>query len=153
MAEDTSEPTVTRRKTITKTLIDTTKINLNMVLCCQMVTKKEQKQISIEDGSEIVAKELCDEWIQRNVYPMHENNVAKKIKCDYERFKIMSNQFTSERYRKTQNWYERAINFNKSMTNREYDIRTKRCEYQAKLEDQYGAFVSSAVNHRFFFML
>ena len=54
MAEDTSAPTVTRRKTFTKTLIDTTKINLNVVLSCQMVIKKEQKQmkqISIEDGS------------------------------------------------------------------------------------------------------
>ena len=50
----------------------------------------------------------------------------------------MSNQFTSERYRKTQNWYKQAINFNKSMTIHEYDIRTIRCEYQAKLEDQYG---------------
>ena len=66
MAEDTSEPTVKSRKTFTKTLIDTTKINLNVVLSCQMVIKKEQKQISIEDRSEIVAKELCDEWIQRN---------------------------------------------------------------------------------------
>ena len=101
MAEDTSEPTVSRRKTFTKTLIDTKKIYLNVVLSCQIVIKKEQNQISIEDGSEIVAKELCDEWIQRNVYPMHENNVAKKIKCDYEHFKIMSNQFISERYKKT----------------------------------------------------
>ena len=146
MAEYTSAPTVTRRKTFTKTLIDTTNINLNVVLSCQMVIKKEQKQmkqISIEDGSEIVAKELCDEWIQRNVYPMHENNVAKKIKSYYERFKIMSNQFTSEWYRKTQNWYKRAINFKKYMTNHEYDIRTKRWPwYQAKLEDQYGVKMS-----------
>ena len=53
-----------------------------------------------------MAKELCDEWIQRNVYQMHENIVAKKIKYDYERFKQLTNQFTSEKYRKSQNWYE-----------------------------------------------
>ena len=80
IAEDTSEPTITRRKTFTKTLIDTTKIYLKVARW----SSRNKKQISIKDWSEIVAKELCDEWIQRNVYPMHENNVARKIKCDYE---------------------------------------------------------------------
>ena len=102
-------------------------------MCLCKVIKKGRKQISIEDGSKIVAKDPSDEWIQRKVYPMHKNNVTKKIKCDYERFKFMSNQFTSERYRKTQNWHERAIHFNKYMTNHTYAIRTKCRECQKRM--------------------
>ncbi|ESO85475.1 hypothetical protein LOTGIDRAFT_154966 [Lottia gigantea] len=37
--------------------------------------------------SAIVAKELRNDWIQKNVYPIGEHAIAKKIKADYETFK------------------------------------------------------------------
>ena len=45
--------------------------------------KSGRSSISQVDASNEVAKELVDDWISKNVYPLCEKNVAKKIREDY----------------------------------------------------------------------
>ena len=63
---------------------------------CQPVSKGE-KQISKNDASKTVAFEIRNDWISKNVYPMTERAVAKKIRDDYETLMAL------ERYERTSN--------------------------------------------------
>ena len=42
-----------------------------------------------KEASEIVTKELREEWIKKNVYPKHESSVAEQIYKDYVYFNSM----------------------------------------------------------------
>ena len=101
-------------------------------------TQKGEKQLSAAEASKNVAQELRDIWIEKNVYPLHENNVAKKIKNDYEQFKNFCNQFICQKTKKTQQWYDRAEKFDAAMTKNACNIITHNKDYQKKLEDLYG---------------
>ena len=54
-----------------------------MIHLCQPVSKGE-KQISKNDASKTVAFQIRNDWISKNVYPLTERAVAKKIRNDYE---------------------------------------------------------------------
>ena len=54
-----------------------------MIHLCQSVSKGE-KQISKNDASKTVAFEIHNDWISKNVYPLTERAVAKKIRDNYE---------------------------------------------------------------------
>ena len=52
-----------------------------------LCTKKPgQKTLSQETASKTVAAEFMEDWIVKNVYALHVNNVAKKFRTDYQRF-------------------------------------------------------------------
>ena len=50
-----------------------------MIHLCQPVSKGEKN-----DASKTVAFEIRNDWISKNVYPLTERAVAKKIRDDYE---------------------------------------------------------------------
>ena len=151
---DKLDRTTTRSDTFTRTLLDTVYKEQNELpnsaklpdgrsVMGHMIkltkkAKKGERQISVNEGSTILAAELCDKWIKKNVYPNQERHVAKKIKNDYEHFKNLCNQLGSKKTKKSQKWHKRATDFNTSMTKNAYDIRTKSQEWQKKLEDMYG---------------
>ena len=56
-----------------------------MALCRQ--PERGIQTMSRDDASKIVASELREDWIDKNVYPAEMRTVAKKIKDDYEQFR------------------------------------------------------------------
>jgi len=60
-----------------------------MIHLCRTV-EKGQNQISKNDASNVVAEEVCDDWISKNVYPKKLRSVAKQIKSDYDTFLTMA---------------------------------------------------------------
>ena len=96
---------------------------------------KGQSTVSRENASMIVAKELREDWIQKNIYPMNERSVAKKIKADYELFKVLRKRETEGKC--TTAWSDKVQSFNDLMTKRAYDIRAKSRVYEKQLELEY----------------
>ena len=153
---DRLDRTTTRSNAFTRTLLDITykeqdelpssarlpdgRAVMGRMMKLTKKVQKGEKQISANDGSKTVAEELCNKWIEKNVYPSQERNVAKKIKTDYEQFKNLCNQYSSKQFEKKKNqaWYDRVKAFNTSMTKNAHDIRTKSQQWQKKLEDKYG---------------
>ena len=91
-----------------------------------------------EEASVIIAGELHDDWVSKNVYPIRKDNIASKILNDYKTFKGLIKHFKNTNRKKTDNWYKTANEFNSKMTKNAYDVRTKDSSYQTKLEKQYG---------------
>ena len=71
---------------------------------------------SKEEASMIVARELRDDWIGKNVYPAHENSVARWILRDYELFHDLRRSENQTDRPKSQKWYDKTENFNRKMT-------------------------------------
>ena len=90
----------------------------------------------------MVAAEFIEDWIAKNVFPLNVNNVAKKIRTDYQRFIKFRKQKRNKSHRKSDEWYVEMNEFNDSMTNHVYDIRTKDKFYQKKLEQQFGVIMT-----------
>ena len=86
--------------------------------------------------SKIVADELRQDWIKKNVYPMHEKSVAKKVKEDYDQFNSMRKYEQFETKGKSDEWYKSAVEFNDRLTKHAYYIRTNDVEYQKRLEEE-----------------
>ena len=90
---------------------------------------------SIKDASEIVAEELQTDWINKNVYPKHEKNIAKQIKSTYLKFKGYLD-YPKDRT-PSNDWLRNVADFNRQMTANAYDIQTDNRQYQKKLEEKY----------------
>ena len=103
-----------------------------MIHLCQLVSKGE-KQISKNDASKTVAFEIRNDWISKNVYPLTERAVAKKIKDDYETFMALV-RYECTSHKKDDKWTEKAKNFNDAMCAHAYDIKTKNIDFQRSLE-------------------
>ena len=88
-------------------------------------TKPGQKTLFQETAGKTVAPEFIEDWIAKNVYPLHVNNVAKKFCTDYQRFIKFRKQERSKSHNKLDEWYVEVNEFNDSMTKLSYDIRTK----------------------------
>ena len=107
-----------------------------MIHLCQPVSKGE-KQISKKDASKTVAFEIRNNWISKNVYPLTERAVAKKIRDDCETLMaLVRYELTS--HKKDDKWTEKAKNFNDTMCTHAYDIRTKNIDFQRSLEAETG---------------
>ena len=98
-----------------------------MVFLCHKA-KKGHKSISVSDASNIVTRELRQDWINKNVYPMTERNVSKKILDDYTQFKTLCKQEKNKQHNKSEDW----INKVKQLNQHAYDIRAKKYAYQKK---------------------
>ena len=72
--------------------------------------------MSRDEASKVVADELRGDWIFKNVYPMHERSVAKKIREDYEQFQSMRKYVNSHYKKKSDKWCKSASAFNDKMT-------------------------------------
>ena len=94
-----------------------------MIHLCQPVSKGE-KQISKNDASKTVAFEIRNGWISKNVYPLTERAMAKKIRDDYETLMVLV-RYERTSHKKDDKWTEKAKNFNDAMCAHAYDIRTK----------------------------
>ena len=55
------------------------------------------------DCSLVVVKEQCDDWINKNVYPLEERAVARKVLKDYEIFRQMSKEDSNPKYKNLTN--------------------------------------------------
>ena len=113
------------------------------------ICKKEKGkvQISAQEASWNVAKQLRQDWIDKNVYPKKEDNVAIKIRTDYETFKNFIKQNKSRPgEQRTEEWQAKVRNFNERMTKNAYDIRTSDETYQKKLEEIHGVNMTSNDN-------
>ena len=108
-----------------------------MMYLCNQNSKKGQKQTSVKEASKIVAKKVRTEWIEKNVYPLHETNVTKKIHGTYCIFRDYCKQYNNEKHSKKADWYERVNKFNTSMTKNAYDIRTPDKNYQKNQEKHH----------------
>ena len=96
-----------------------------------LCTKKPgQKTLSQETASKMVAAEFIEDWIVKNVCPLHVNNAAKKFRTDYQRFIKFRKQEINKSCNKSDEWYVEVNEFNDSMTKHAYDIRTKDKFYQ-----------------------
>jgi hypothetical protein len=113
-----------------------------MIHLCQPASKGE-KQISKADASRTVAKEVCSDWISKNVYPKTERAVAKQIKDDYETLMPLARYQRSE-HKKYDKWTEKATQFNDTMCSHAYDIRTKNIDLQRSLETDTGVKMTEA---------
>ena len=107
-----------------------------MIYLCKQV--KGQKQKSAREASQLVASELRKDWINKNVYPLREWHVSKKIMDDYKKFKILCKKEGNKKRPKTDYWVKNVKQFNQDMTKNAYDIKTKHKMYQKKLEDENG---------------
>ncbi|XP_013414654.1 uncharacterized protein LOC106176709 [Lingula anatina] len=99
---------------------------------------KGQKAMSRDTSSKIVANELRQDGISKNVYPMHERSVARKIKADYERFNDLRKMEQCKEKTRTDEWFKSANDFNDMLTKHAYNIRTNDPAYQKQLEDEFG---------------
>lgn len=106
-----------------------------MVHLCAV--KQGKQTISNTAASDIVAEEVCNDWIMKNVYPMKQSSVAQKIKNDYDKFKLLRKQEHEKSRKLTDKWVKNATDFNDRMTKVAYDIRTLNIEYHKKLEEKY----------------
>ena len=61
-----------------------------MYLCS---VKPGKRSYSQTEASNIVAKELRDDWVAKNVYPLSEKNIANKIKAEYDTFNELWKQY------------------------------------------------------------
>ncbi len=108
-----------------------------MLALCKKAGKGQQKPMSREEASKIVANELQHDWIQKNIYPLHEKSIARKIRQDYEQFnKFRKNEQRTKRA-KSDEWYRSANEFNDRLTKHAYNIRTHDTAYQKQLEDDF----------------
>ena len=113
------------------------------------ICKKEKGKFntSAQEASRIVAKQLRQDWIDKNVYPKKEDNVALKIRTDYETFKNFIKQNKSKAgEQRTKEWQAKVRTFNERMTKNAYDIRTSDETYQKKLEEMHGVRMTSNDN-------
>ena len=76
-----------------------------MIYLCS--NKPNKAKSTKEDASKIVAQELHDDWIKKNVYPICAKNIAKKILKDYKSFVIFLRQLTSAKSKCTDSGTER----------------------------------------------
>ena len=84
-----------------------------MIYLCSANHCKEQKK---KNASKIVAKELHDDWISKNVYPFNERNIASKILNDYNTLQNYLKEFRHTNRKKTDAWDAKVNEFNKKMT-------------------------------------
>ena len=84
-----------------------------MIYLCQSFSKGE-KQISKNDASKTVAFEIRNDWMSKNVYPLTERAVAKKIRDDYETLMALV-RYECASHKKDDTWTEKAKNFNGAM--------------------------------------
>jgi hypothetical protein len=106
-----------------------------MALCRQ--PERGIQTMSRDDASKIVASELREDWIDKNVYPAEMRTVAKKIKDDYEQFRELRKSECNVSKTKTDAWYKKATDFNERMTRWAYDVRAQNAAYQKQLESVY----------------
>src|SRR3989442_1352680 len=93
--------------------------------------------LSRDDASKVVAEELRQDWIDKNVYPAEIRTVFKKIQDDYEKFRELRKTEGNITKPKTDAWYKTASDFNERMTLWAYAARVKNEAYQKQLESEY----------------
>ena len=76
-----------------------------------------------------MTRELRQDWINKNVYPMTERNVSKKILDDYTQFKTLCKQEKNKQHNKSEDWINKVKQFNQDMNQHAYDIRAKNDAY------------------------
>ena len=108
-----------------------------MLELCKQRTLNQNKSVSREDASKIVAKELRLEWIKKNVYPKAEKTIANKICSDYKRFIELRKNERCKSKKKSADWYKKAKEFVDKLTKFAYDIRTTDSAYQKQLEEEF----------------
>ena len=81
-----------------------------MIHLCQPVSTGE-KQISENNASKTDAFEIHNDWISKNVYPLTERAVAKKIRDDYETLMALV-RYERTNHKKDDKWTKKAKNFN-----------------------------------------
>ena len=74
---------------VSKNKLPSGKIVIGRMLSLCKQPEKGHKSISRDEASKVVARELSHDWISKNVYPMTEASIAKKIREDYEKFKTI----------------------------------------------------------------
>ena len=100
--------------------------------------KGGQKTISIQEASNVVASEVRNDWINKNVYPGQKKGVARKIKADYEHFRYLRKQLNCVTKPKSEKFLSEASQFNDSLTRFAYDIRCRDKTYQEQMEADFG---------------
>ena len=120
----------------------TSKLPLGSILIGRMIyllkAKKGFKTMSLKDASNVVATEVRNDWINKNVYPMHKKSVARKVKTDYEHFVYLRKQLNCEKKRKSEKFLSDASAFNESLTLFAYNIRCHDKVYQEQMEADFG---------------
>ncbi|KAK6172764.1 hypothetical protein SNE40_016359 [Patella caerulea] len=106
-----------------------------MLHLCKNV--KGRQYISKDTAASVVATEVSDDWIQKNVYPMSERSIARRLKTEYEVLRTMSKTDNHPTKRPSQSWKDKAIAFNQKMRTRAYDIRCTDRDYEKLLEMKY----------------
>ena len=84
----------------------------------------------IQGCSRVVVKELCDDWINKNVYPLEERAVLRKVLKNYEIFRQMCKEGTNPKFKKidesVKKTYRQLVkwttDFNNRMVTNAYDI-------------------------------
>lgn len=100
-------------------------------------TVKGQKSMSKHVATSIVASEVSRDWIGKNVYPVSERTVAKRLMEDYELLRsFMKVEDNVEN--KSEEWKNNARKFNEKMTKTAYDIRCENRDYERYLEEKFN---------------
>ena len=111
-----------------------------MIFVCRTV-QKDSKQIFRTEASKIIAREMINNWISKNIYhiyPKTERAVAKRIKDSYDEMSAISKHLrtvTNKKWTLEPEWKEKVSQFNKSMNDNAYNIRAKNLDLQKSLEE------------------
>ncbi|ESP01695.1 hypothetical protein LOTGIDRAFT_172448 [Lottia gigantea] len=129
---------------LTKTKLPTGQLIIGRMLSlCKPGRKGGAKIISRKDASVIVAEEVKEDWISKNVYPMGVRSIAIRIQNDYEKFREFRKTERHQGKPKTEQWITKAREFNEQMCNRAFDVRCQNKTFQKQLETEYGVVMNS----------
>ncbi|KAK6194847.1 hypothetical protein SNE40_000387 [Patella caerulea] len=111
-----------------------------MLALCK-VPEKGVAQMSRNDASKVVAHEVRADWINKNVYPISEKAIARRLCDDYETFRDFRK--TERRTtKKSDIWYKKAANFNRRMVDNAYDVRNLDKQYEKLMEGEFGVMMT-----------
>ena len=148
MSEDRASRSSGRKKLFGETFIEidnynhTGKLPAGSIVIGRMLSlckhKRGTPSLSRDEASKIVANELRIYLINKNLYPMVEKAVAKKVKNVYERFNALRKVENCSGKSKSETWYKKATEFRDQLTLHAYDIRCKDEIFQRPMEEDFG---------------
>ena len=107
-----------------------------MLSLCSKNVAGSNVSMSKMSAAKLVAEEIRNDWVQKNVYPIGQKDLEKKIEGVYNEFQALYKVSKTPK-NKSEAWEIKVKAFNNKMGDHAFDIRTKNKEYQRKLEEEY----------------
>ena len=100
--------------------------------------QKNKKHLSKKDAANLVAKELENDWIGKNVYPKNWRQISANVELLYNTFTKHCKVYARRLDRiPPDGWNEEASEFNRKMQKNAFDIRTTKKDFQKRCEKEH----------------